>query len=306
MFRKMRRIRQELTKEESIEILEKQTNGILSVMGDDGFPYGVPLSYVYDNDKIYFHCAKSGHKLDSIKNNDKVCFTVVGMDEVMPSKMTSCYQSVIVFGKATIIEDSNEKLRSHMLLADKYSSQFPEQIQEEIEKSIDQMDMVQIEIVHMTGKQGLQLLKRKETETVIYKGINENAKEIRSKVFEKEQGFTDEFDEIDRKATHIVVYDTTKEEKIPIGTCRIFKKENDELEYIIGRIAVIKEARENKIGSKMVSEAEKYVMKNGGKRMSLHAQCRVKEFYKKLGYEEYGSVEDDQGCPHIWMRKDLK
>jgi predicted GNAT family N-acyltransferase len=69
---------------------------------------------------------------------------------------------------------------------------------------------------------------------------------------------------------------------------------------------VIKEYREKKMGTRAVKEAEKCVLEKGGTSISLHAQCRAKEFYNKLGYEEYGEIEDDQGCPHIWMKKDLK
>jgi nitroimidazol reductase NimA-like FMN-containing flavoprotein (pyridoxamine 5'-phosphate oxidase superfamily) len=84
MFRNMRRSSQQLSEQETIEILKDGSNGILSVIEDDG--------------KIYFHCAKSGHKLDAIKKNNKVSFTVVGQDQVLPKKLTTCYQSVIVSG----------------------------------------------------------------------------------------------------------------------------------------------------------------------------------------------------------------
>jgi predicted GNAT family N-acyltransferase len=145
-------------------------------------------------------------------------------------------------------------------------------------------------------------------EAKIYKGLIKEAEIIRKEVFVKEQGFKDEFDEVDEKAIHIVLYDKTTEGDIPVSTCRIFKNEENQENnnYILGRLAVIKDYRKNKIGSKTVGEAEKYVKENGGKSISLHAQCVAKEFYKKIGYQEYGEVEDEQGCPHIWMRKELK
>lgn len=80
MFRLMRRGRQALPPKECREILSRGTCGVLSVLGDGGYPYGVPLSYVYDGESIYFHCAKEGHKLDAIRQNDKVSFCVVGQD----------------------------------------------------------------------------------------------------------------------------------------------------------------------------------------------------------------------------------
>jgi hypothetical protein len=303
MFRKMRRNKQQLSEPETIRILQEGTNGILSVIGDDGFPYGVPLSYVYHEGKIYFHCAKEGHKLDAIKKNNKVSFTVVGQDEVVAKKLTSCYQSVIAFGTARILENSDEKLTSHILLSNKYSSQYPDAIEKEIKRSLKQMLMIEIKIEYMTGKEGIELVKKRMIEAKFYEGITDYAKEIREEVFVKEQGFVDEFDEIDENATHIILFDKSLEQEKPIATCRIFRDELNKENYILGRLAVRKEYRGENIGSRTVEEAEKCVMGKGGKSISLHAQCRAKEFYKKLGYEEYGEIGDDQECPHIWMKK---
>ena len=86
MFREMRRKRQQLSPEETEAILSRRTNGVLAVLGDEGYPYAVPLSYVWHDGRIYFHCAKSGHKLDAIRACDKVCFTVVDKDDVIPEE----------------------------------------------------------------------------------------------------------------------------------------------------------------------------------------------------------------------------
>jgi hypothetical protein len=306
MFRNMRRSSQQLSEQETIEILKDGSNGILSVIGDDGYPYGVPISYAYHDGKIYFHCAKSGHKLDAIKKNNKVSFTVVGQDQVLPKKLTTCYQSVIVFGIVKILDDPEEKLESHMILSNKYSGKYPEHIQKEIEKDLDNMLMVKIDIQYMTGKAGIELIKSKAIETRVYEGIIDSAMEIRQEVFVEEQGFEDEFDDIDRRATHIVLIDKYNKEEKPIATCRVFQKEGSTEEYILGRLAVRKEYRENKIGSKTIEEAEKCVRKKGGTSISLHSQCSAKGFYQKQGYEEYGKIENEQGCPHIWMKKGLK
>jgi len=91
MFRDMRRKKQILKKEKINEIMKKNTNGILSCTGDEGYPYGVPVSFVYFNEKIYFHSAKSGHKIDSIKNNSKVSFTVVDKDQIVSEEYTSYF-----------------------------------------------------------------------------------------------------------------------------------------------------------------------------------------------------------------------
>ncbi len=139
-------------------------------------------------------------------------------------------------------------------------------------------------------------------ETVIYEGISNYAKEVRQKVFVDEQGFHNEFDGIDETATHIVMFD---EDKIPIATCRIFW-DTVMNTHILGRLAVIKEYRSKNIGSIIVKEAEKYIQKDGGKCIALHAQCRATAFYQKLGFTEFGDIDDVEGCPHIWMKKMFK
>ena len=112
MFREMRRKKQQLTQEETMVILREGTSGVLSLTGDEGYPYGVPLSYVYDGDKLYFHCAKEGHKIDAIRKNPKASFCVIAQDEIVPEKYTTCYRSVIAFGSVRILENEGEKRRA--------------------------------------------------------------------------------------------------------------------------------------------------------------------------------------------------
>jgi len=135
----------------------------------------------------------------------------------------------------------------------------------------------------------------------IYQPIPAQASEIRRKVFVEEQGFNDEFDDIDMVAVHFVVFD---ELNTPIATCRVFKG-NEQKTYILGRLAVMKEYRGKNIGGLLVEKAIEYVRKMKGKELRLHAQCRVSGFYNNLGFCEFGDVEDDEGCPHIWMKKEL-
>jgi len=133
----------------------------------------------------------------------------------------------------------------------------------------------------------------------VYESLPNDAKDIRKAVFINEQGFQNEFDEIDNEAAHIVLYD---EDEVPVATCRVFWDSSMNA-YVLGRLAVIKEYRGKSIGSIMLKEAEIYVKKKGGKTIILHAQCRAVEFYKKSGFIEFGKVENDEGCPHIWMKK---
>lgn len=159
MFREMRRKRQQLTETECIEILKRNTSGVLAVSGDSGYPYAVPLSYVYDEHTLYFHCAKSGHKLDAIKNCDKVSFCVVDEDLVVPQEYTTYYRSVIVFGRASIVDQGDEIRSAIEKLAIKY---YPDDSKDNrdlfIEKEYKALCMVKIQIERMTGKEAKELI----------------------------------------------------------------------------------------------------------------------------------------------------
>lgn len=159
MFREMRRSKQVLAEELCIDILNKATAGVLAVSGDDDYPYAVPLSYVYKDNKVYFHCAKTGHKLDGIMRNEKVSFCVIEKDDVVPEKYTTYFRSVIVFGKARILESDEDKRIALEVLADKYSPDHKEGTIKEIEKSLAHTAIVEISIEHMSGKESIELTK---------------------------------------------------------------------------------------------------------------------------------------------------
>ncbi len=161
MFREMRRIRQQLTPAESIEILERNTAGVLAVSGDGGYPYAVPLSYVYAGGRLFFHCAKSGHKLDGILRNSKVSFCVVDQDQVVPAEYTTYFRSVIVFGRARILEDAGEKEDALLLLAKKYyPDDAPGNRQNVLETDGPRLYMVEITAEHITGKAAKELIRK--------------------------------------------------------------------------------------------------------------------------------------------------
>ena len=127
MFREMRRKNQILSQEESIAILQKGTSGTLAVLGDDDYPYAVPLSYVYHDNKIYFHGAKTGHKIDAIQKHNKVSFCVIDQDDIISEEFTTYFKSVVAFGTARILEDDAEKRSAMEKLTARYS---PDQAQE--------------------------------------------------------------------------------------------------------------------------------------------------------------------------------
>lgn len=160
MFRELRRPKQLLSEELTIHLLQNGITGILAVLGDNAYPYAVPINYVYDDNKIYFHCAKKGHKMDAIQNHDKVCFTVISKDTIVPEQFTTYFESVIVFGKATIIEDTDIKLHAMKLLNQKYAPAFEKQGDQEVKQALNALGVVQIEIEHMSGKQAKALVKK--------------------------------------------------------------------------------------------------------------------------------------------------
>ena len=152
MFREMRRHKQEVGRDVCVRILDEEKRAVLSVNGDDGYPYAVPINFWYDSeaDKIYFHCAKAGHKLDAIMRDDKVCFTVYNTG-YHKEDWSYYVTSVIVFGRARVMTDEavmREKIRKFGL---KYYPTAPE-VDEEIRRDFDRVNFVEITIEHMTGK----------------------------------------------------------------------------------------------------------------------------------------------------------
>lgn len=131
-----------------------------------------------------------------------------------------------------------------------------------------------------------------------YIGLNDDIIKIRTEVFIVEQGFKDEFDEIDKTCSHIVLYDNKK----PVATCRYF---NESETFHIGRVAIIKEYRGKHLGNKIMQIAKNEIKSEGGQIVEVSAQARVSEFYKKLGYNKVGDIYFDEYCEHIRMVKVL-
>lgn len=159
-FREMRRKFQQFSEEESIGILQKATAGTLALLGDNGYPYAVPISYVYADGKLYFHSALSGHKVDAIRNCDKASFCVIDKDDVQPEKYTTFFRSVIAFGRIHIIEDEHEKLEIARMLGNRYNPNQEEALQKEIENGLSRMLALRFDIEYMTGKEAIELMKQ--------------------------------------------------------------------------------------------------------------------------------------------------
>jgi len=148
---KMRRIDRAISENEAREILQKGEYGILSMASTDGQPYGVPLSFSFTGDGIYFHCALEGQIVDALKGNNRVSFCVVGKTEVLPAKFSTKYESVIVFGKAFEVT-GDEKQKGLLELVRKYSPRFIKEGQQYIENDGGKTRAYKIEIESMTGK----------------------------------------------------------------------------------------------------------------------------------------------------------
>ena len=159
MFREMRRKRQALTQAQCQAILEQGSCGVLALSGDDGYPYAVPLSYLYHQGKLYFHCAKSGHKLDALRREPKASFCVVAQDQVAPLEYTTLYRSVIVFGRLRELEDDKEKRAAIETLALKYAPQdTPAHREEAIRRDWGPLCVLELTSEHISGKQGKDLV----------------------------------------------------------------------------------------------------------------------------------------------------
>ncbi len=147
----MRRQKQELSKEECIDILTNEPRGVLALLGDYDYPYAVPMSHVYVDGKIYFHGAMKGHKKDSAEKYDKVSYCVMDTGVLNDDGWSYTFKSVIAFGKIKILTDRDEKIDRLTHLGDKF---FPthEDTVDEINRLLDRTEVFEITIEHMSGK----------------------------------------------------------------------------------------------------------------------------------------------------------
>ena len=156
----MRRSKQQIPQEEALHTLSTATSGVLSLVGVDARPYGVPMSFVYDGDQsIYFHCALSGRKIDSIRNNPHSCFTIIDQDEIHPDEFTTYFRSVIAEGTITILQDKEQMIEGLRLLSKKYSPGMDCDF--EISKSIDRVLVLRMQIESITGKESIELTRKR-------------------------------------------------------------------------------------------------------------------------------------------------
>lgn len=154
MFKEIRRKKNELNKEDIKELLKTAKRGVLAINSEDGYPYGVPINYFYDegNNKIYFHSSKIGYKVGLLKLSDKVSFTIFGKEIIKDEAWAPYVRSVIVFGKCFPIKNDDEALEAIYKFALKYNPN-KEMVDKEIEESFKAVQMYEINIEHVSGKQ---------------------------------------------------------------------------------------------------------------------------------------------------------
>ncbi len=153
MFRPMRRIKQQISQEDCDKILNNELRGILCVLGDNDYPYGIPINFLYskEENKIYFHGSAKGHKIDSILKHNKVSFCVYDKGIKIDGKMGLDFKSVIVFGRIKIVQDREKTIDICRKLAQRFN--FGERhVEDEINKFANFVCCLELEIEHITGK----------------------------------------------------------------------------------------------------------------------------------------------------------
>lgn len=153
MFRKMRRFGQALAHEECVEVLRQEPRGVLSMLGEDGYPYGIPLSHWYDPESgnIYFHGAREGHKIDAIRKSEKVSFCVMDQGFRKDGEWALNIRSVVVFGRISPVEDHQKTLEICTNLCRKFTED-EEYLTKELESAGDRVLCLELVPEHISGK----------------------------------------------------------------------------------------------------------------------------------------------------------
>ena len=147
----MRRFKQQLTEENCLSILRTEKRGVLAVLGDDGYPYAVPLDFVYRDGKLFFHCAREGHKIDAVRACDKASFCVVDQGERKEGDWALWFNSVVCFGRIRVMEDHEAVLAWSRDLSAKFPVT-PAETEEDIRRNGPRVAGLELTVEHMTGK----------------------------------------------------------------------------------------------------------------------------------------------------------
>ena len=142
-----------LSEERAIELLRTAEYGTLSVIDEDGQPYGIPVNFVWNTkDSLYIHCAPEGRKLRAIAAHPEVCFSIVGNVNLQPSKFTTEYESIVLKGKAWVGLPAEERMQALVLLVEKLSPDDVEIGKKYAEKSFHRTEIIRIDVTEFSGK----------------------------------------------------------------------------------------------------------------------------------------------------------
>lgn len=153
MLREMRRKDRQISDADTKNVLQKAQFATLSMINEENKPYAIPISFVYEDNTIYLHCASAGYKLENIARNANVCLSAVIDIQLMPQKFSTKFKSAIVFGKITMVNDETEKKRGLSALIKKYSPDFYDEGLKYIERALTKTTVLKIEISAITGKE---------------------------------------------------------------------------------------------------------------------------------------------------------
>jgi uncharacterized protein len=151
-FRDIRRSDRALTDDQAREILARAEHGVLATVGAEGWPYAVPVNHVLSGEVLYIHSAVEGHKLENIAHDERVCFCAVADARVLPAKLSTLYESALVFGRAALVTDAAEKRRALELLAVRFCGALSPEAEEAIANSFSRTAVVRIRLERIAGK----------------------------------------------------------------------------------------------------------------------------------------------------------
>ncbi len=152
MFHPMRRHDREITVPEAWEILRRAEWGVLSTLGEDGWPYGVPVNHVVVEGRIYVHCAQAGHKLENLAFESKVSYCAVASSKVQPAELSTDFESAVVFGRAELVTEDAEKRQALEALLARFAPQYPAEGAKAMRKEYGRTAVIRIAPDHVTGK----------------------------------------------------------------------------------------------------------------------------------------------------------
>lgn len=156
MFKPMRRDKKTMSMDRVDQLIQTAEYGVMCVLDPNGYPYGVPVNYVSDDENIYVHCAQEGWKLEALALCDKVSFTIVGRHSVVAEKFSSNFESVICYGRARMIEDETEKMSLLKAFIYKYSPDFVPKGMAYVEHDHMKTSMIAIKIEYKSGKTNIE------------------------------------------------------------------------------------------------------------------------------------------------------